>query len=191
VYTQQNEYASAERLENVHSEPDINTLINKYKKPLYNLCFRLTLNRSDADDLFQETWIKAAQTLGRVDSGYFRQWLFRVCINRYKDDYRKDKRRKDVLYNQFDSNEQKDFILENTNYALSAEEEYEAKMSYQTLMAHINLLSHKLKIPMVLYYFEQLSYKDIAEIMNIPEGTVKSRLNAAKAVLKKELNGEI
>lgn len=191
VYTQQNNYPAAKRMEHTRTDIDINTLINKHKTPLYNLCFKLTLNRSDADDLFQETWIKVGKSLEKVDYKYFRQWLFRVCINQYKDNYRKEKRRKDVFYDLYDTNAKKDYVLENTNYSLSAEEEYEAKRKYEILMKHINSLPDKLKIPMVLFYFQQMKYADIAHILKIPEGTIKSRLSAAKAKLKKELNGEL
>lgn len=191
VYTQQKDYPTTKRIEQVRTDLDINTLINKHKAPLYNLCFKLTLNRNDADDLFQETWMKVAKSLENEELKYFKQWLFRVCINQYKDNYRKEKRRKDVFYNLYDNNEQKDYVLENTNYSLSAEEEYQSKKDYQLLIEHINLLPHKLKIPMVLFYFQQMKYAEIAKILKIPMGTIKSRLNAAKKKLKKDLNGEI
>jgi len=191
VYTQQKDYPPAKRMENVRADLDINILINKYKTQIYNLCFKLTLNRSDADDLFQDTWIKVGKSLQRADQKYFKQWLFRLCINCYIDNYRKEKRRKDVFYNLYDSNEKKDYVLENTNYSLSAEEEYECKKDYQKIIEHINMLPEKLKIPMVLFYFQQMKYTDIAKILKVPEGTVKSRLNAAKQRLKKELNGEL
>ena len=189
VYTQQNNFPPARRMEQISVGLDINLLINKYKTPLYNLCFKLTLNRSDADDLFQDTWLKAGKSLSNVDNRYFKQWLFTVCINQYKDNYRKEKRRKDVFYDLYDSSEQKEFVLENTNYSLSAEEEYQSKKDYSIIIQHINMLPSKLKIPMVLHYFQQMKYSEIAQVLKIPEGTVKSRLNAAKKKLKKELNG--
>jgi len=191
VYTQQNNYPAAKRLEKTRSEVDINALIDKYKTTLYNLCFKLTLNRSDADDLFQNTWIKVGKSLDTVNQKYFKSWLFRVCINQYKDDYRKEKRRKDIFYDLYDSNKAKDFALENTNYSLSAEEEYQAKADYRKVIKQINLLPNKLKIPMVLFYFQQMKYAEIADVLRVPEGTIKSRLNAAKTKIKKDLNGEI
>lgn len=169
---------------------NVNDLINKYKVAVYNLCFKLTLNRSDADDLFQETWLKAAKSVNNVDKFYYKQWLFRVCINQYKDNCRKEKRRKNVFYEFFDSSSTKDFVLENTNYSLSAEEEYESKIAYEQLISHINQLPKKLKIPIVLFYFEQMKYAEIATILKIPVGTIKSRLNAAKKKLQEELKGE-
>ena len=191
MYTQQNNFPSAKGMEQANAGLNINNLISKYKAPLYNLCFKLTLNKNDADDLFQDTWIKAAKSFEKVEHKYFRQWLFRICINQYKDNYRKEKKRQDVFYDLYDSNEKKDYVLENTNYALSAEEEYQSKKDYQMIIEHINILPHKLKIPMVLFYFQQMKYSEIAKILKIPEGTIKSRLNAAKKRLKKELNGEL
>lgn len=183
---------SEKRMEKIKTEVDISALIDKYKKSLYNLCFKLTLNRSDADDLFQDTWIKAGKSINNLaNHKYLKAWLFRVCINQYKDNYRKEKRRKDVFYDLYDSSETKDYVLENTNYSLSAEEEYHAKADYQKVIAQINLLPNKLKIPMVLFYFEQMKYAEIAQVLSVPEGTVKSRLNAARTKIKKDLNGEI
>ena len=190
VYTQQNDYPAVKRMEQVRLDFDINTLINKHKTQLYNLCFKLTLDRNDADDLFQETWIKVSKSIDKADNEYFKQWLFRICINHYKDNYRKEKRRKDVFYDYFDSNESKDYVLENTNYSLSAEEEYQSKREYERIIERINNLPEKLKIPMVLFYFQQMKYEEMARILSVPEGTIKSRLNAAKKRLRKELNGE-
>ncbi len=187
MYTQQNDYPAVKGMEEVHAEPDISILITKYKIPLYNLCFKLTLNRAEADDLFQETWINATRSLKAAEAGYFKQWLFRVCINKYKDIYRKETKRKEVFFDSYANNEQKDYVLENTNYSLSAEEEYQKKLDYQIIIERINNLPHKLKIPMVLYYFQQMRYTEIAEILKIPEGTIKSRMNAAKKRLKKDL----
>jgi len=115
VYTQQNDYPAVKGMEKIYAEPDISILIAKYKTPLYNLCFKLTLNRSEADDLFQETWINASRSLTNVEAGYFKQWLFRVCINKYRDIYRKESKRKEVFYDLYESSEHKDYVLENTN----------------------------------------------------------------------------
>ncbi|MEX1376060.1 MAG: sigma-70 family RNA polymerase sigma factor [Eubacteriales bacterium] len=190
MYTQQNDYPVAKSMEQVRLDFDINTLINKHKTQLYNLCFKLTLDRNDADDLFQETWIKVSRYIHKADNEHFKQWLFRICINQYKDNYRKEKRRKDVFYDYFDSNESKEYVLENTNYSLSAEEEYQNKREYERIIERINNLPEKLKIPMVLFYFQQMKYEEMARILGVPEGTIKSRLNAAKKRLRKELNGE-
>ena len=187
MYTQQKDYPVNRRVEEVHTGLDLSMLISKYKTPLYNLCFKLTLNRSNADDLFQETWIKVGKSLDKVELSYFRQWLFRVCINMYKDIYRKEKRRSEIIFDNYKNNEIKDYVLENTNYSLSAEEEYEHKREYQILVERINELPHKLKIPMVLYYFQQMRYTEMARILQVPEGTIKSRLNAAKKKLRKGL----
>ena len=187
MYTQQKDYPAVKGMEEIYAEPDISILIAKYKTPLYNLCFKLTLDKSEADDLFQETWINACRSLSNAEAGYFKQWLFRVCINKYKDIYRKESKRREVFYDLYESGAQKDYVLENTNYSLSAEEEYEKKENYKLIIKHINMLPSKLKIPMVLYYFQQMRYAEMAQILKIPEGTIKSRLNAAKKRLKKDL----
>ena len=69
-------------------------LIERYRVSLYSFCRKLTRNRTDADDLFQETWAAAMRGIGSFSGEKpFRPWLFAICINRYRDAYRKRRRR--------------------------------------------------------------------------------------------------
>ncbi len=167
----------------------LNSLIEKYKSDLYNLCFRLTLNNQDADDLFQQTWIKAIKYSDRFENTSFKAWLFRICINIFRDDCRRLSRKRKYVVDDFKSISEKDLVIASIDSGLSVEEQIEKQHTQAIIVANINKLPEKLKTPVVLFYYQQLSYAEIAQILQIPEGTVKSRISNAKKKLKGELEG--
>ena len=90
----------------------INEYISLYGKRLYGLCVKLCGNTVDADDLYQETWLKAYQKILQYDTvRSFEGWITGICVNPYRDLLRKQKR--SPVYNQFSSTEEKDLLLEN------------------------------------------------------------------------------
>ncbi len=166
-------------------------LIDTYKKELYNLCFRLTFNRHDADDLFQQTWVKAAKNAVKFKGGTFRAWLFRICVNQHKDNYRAASRRKKIFKENFESTYAKEYVLLVSGRSDSVEQQVERKHIQALLISNIDKLPNKQKIPVVLHYYQQLKYSQIADVLGIPEGTVKSRINTAKKTLKSVMEGEL
>ena len=166
-------------------------LVEEFKNDLYNLCFRLTFHKQDAEDLFQQTWIKAAANASKFENKAFKSWLFTICINQYRDNYRQITRRKKYLKDDFNSTSAKDYILTVAGSGESVEEEVEKKHIQALLVSHIAKLPEKQKVPVVLYYYQQMKYADIANIMKVPEGTVKSRINSAKNKLKRLLESEL
>ena len=166
-------------------------LIDTYKVDLYNLCFRLTFNRHDADDLFQQTWIKAASSASKFRDTAFRAWLFKICVNQHRDDYRRQQRRKKIMKEDFESTYAKDYVLLVSGREDSVEQQVEKKHIQALLIANIDKLPKKQKIPVVLHYYQQMKYSEIAELLGIAEGTVKSRINSAKQKLKSFMEGEL
>lgn len=166
-------------------------LVESYKNDLYNLCFRLTFNKHDADDLFQQTWIKATKHATKFKDTAFRAWLFRICINQHKDNYRQLIRRKKVMKEDFETTYAKDYVLLVSSQSESVEQQVEKKHIQALLISNIDKLPKKQKIPVVLYYYQQMKYSEIASVLDIPEGTVKSRINAAKKKLKSVMEGDL
>jgi len=166
-------------------------LVETYKHELYNLCFRLTFNQYDAEDLFQQTWIKAAKSAERYNHQSFKPWLFKICVNQFRDNYRLHMKRKKVIKEDFESTSAKDYVLMAAGSGDTLEEQYEKKHIQALLVANIDKLPHPQKIPMVLFYYQQMKYSDIASLLGVPEGTVKSRINTAKRKLKSVLEGEL
>ncbi len=162
----------------------IETYIDKYGKRLYGLCLYLAKNSSDADDLYQETWLKVLKNLSKYDSSLeFEGWLTKICVNTYRNILRKIKRSPFLI---FSNNEEKDKFIESLPYT---EEDF-IKDEYFDLHESINKLPEKLRITVILFYFKDMEASKTAEIMEVPIGTVKSRLNKARKLLKEDLKNE-
>lgn len=156
--------------------------IEKHGRRLYGLCRTLCQNPDDADDLYQETWLKVHQKFEQYNPEYeFEGWLTRLCVNIYKDQLRKKKL--SLIFDLFHSQEAKDAVLEN-----SATEE---KEDFSDLHSAIQRLPEKLRLTVVLYYFRELDVGETAAILNIPPGTVKSRLSKSRILLKEMVSDAI
>lgn len=147
-------------------------LIKSYEKDLYRVAISMLKNDDDALDCIQDAILKAFEKVERLeDERYFKTWLIKILINRCNDALAK--RNKIV-------------VLSEINKGLSYSENTE-KIEVKEFL---DKLEEDLKIIVILYYFEDLSVKDIAENLNIPEGTVKSRLSRARNKLKTLMNIE-
>lgn len=164
-------------------------VVHFYKDSLYGLCVKLTLDYTDADDLFQQTWIKAIKNIKRFKQGSFKAWLFSICANQYKDDYRRSKVKDKYIFDNFTTTFDKDLVLTNSSAAKSAEAEYSVIIEREQVMLHVQGLPKKLKLPIVLYYYNGNKYTEISEILGISVGTVKSRINSAKTKMRLEMEG--
>ncbi len=152
----------------------------RYGKDLTRLCLSLCGNSQDAEDLFQETWCRAIRNYAKYNSSMpFDKWLFAICVNTYKNSV-------GLFYNKkrihFKSDEEKTAFL---NSIPDANEDNSD--DYIELHGIISSLPKKLKIVIALYYFKDYGIRDIAQLLKIPEGTVKSRLHNAKAEIKRRL----
>jgi len=166
-------------------------LVERYNKELFNLCFRLTLSRPDAEDLYQATWMKAIRGAARYHDREFRAWLFKICINQFRDNCRRDQRKSKIFLETYETTNAKDLLMEAAGSEDSAEAAYEKQANRIMLVSAINRLPEMHKVPLVLFYYQGLPYLEIAQIMNVPEGTVKSRISTAKKILREKLEGEI
>jgi len=164
--------------------------IEKYKTPLYKLCISLYKNSTNAEDLFQDTWIKAFKYMNDFDrSKNFETWLFTIAINLFKDNYRKIKRWFSKSIDFLDITE-KDSVMDNIrSTAYLPEESYNNSQNKDQLRIAINNLKDDFRTVIILFYYNGLKQKEISEILQIPEGTVKSRLNKAKKLLKEYMEG--
>lgn len=155
--------------------------IQKYGRRLYGLCLTLCANKFDADDLYQTTWLKAMEHFNQYQENLpFEPWLTRICINTYRSRLRRIAR--SPIFNAFHSDEEKAHVLECTP---TPEPE-----DYSALHSAIDHLPEKLRLTVVLFYFENMDIMTISTVLNIPPGTVKSRLNKARKKLKEELQDE-
>lgn len=148
-------------------------LIDKNRTYLFRIARQIVTDFDYVDDAIQETILKAwKQVKSLRNSEYFRTWLTRILINECNAILRKKERVISL----------ESVINENTSY--------EDNYKNVDLMNALNSLEHELKILILLHYFEDMQYKDISYILNIPEGTIKSRISRAKKQLQEILNCE-
>ncbi len=166
-------------------------LVDAYKDELYNFCFRLTFNQQDAEDLFQQTWIKAVKHSARYEHRNFRPWLMKICVNQFRDNCKEASRRKKHIAEDFETTSVKDFVLMSAGGGETVEEQVEKRQIQALIVSHIDKLPEHQKIPMVLHYYQRMKLSEIADVLGVPEGTVKSRLSLAKNRLKGELEREL
>lgn len=163
----------------------IDVLIGRHEVGLFNLCLKLANSRPDAEELYQQTWLKAIQK-SHTCTKSFKNWLYTVCMNTYRDAYRRSRRENEVIDSTL-NDEIKNYMLENATENVSAEAEALKRMTSDILMSSIAMLPDKLRLPVILVYFEGQDYKETAQILKLPIGTVKSRLNSAKEKLRREM----
>lgn len=161
---------------------DISNYISLYGKDLSRLCLSLCKNKSDAEDLYQSTWERVLKNIRRYNKEKpFDKWLYSICINAHKDMV-KSPFRKRIFH--FDTTEDLERTLNSIpDTAMSHDE-------FLSLHSAISKLTLEKRQVIALYYFKDYSLTEVAEILNIPEGTVKSRLSSAREQIRKELEHE-
>lgn len=169
----------------------MSTLVESYKNELFNFCFRLTWSAHDAEDLFQQTWVKAVKNAPKYRHDNFRPWLYKICLNQYRDDRKRAFRARQHIEDGFASTSAKDYVLSTAAAGESVEQQYERRHIQAMLVASIDKLPERLKMPLVMFFYQRMKYSEIAQAIRVPEGTVKSRINAAKKRLKTQLEGEL
>lgn len=161
---------------------------------LYNMALRLVFNKEEAEDLVQETYLKAYRFFDTFQKGTnVKAWLFKILRNTFINKYRKSTSMPGEVFLE---------DIESVNAGMTYEQETKHEETIDTLESKYTDLSSLLdddvkraidSLPIeyreaILFSdVEELSYKDISEITNVPIGTVKSRLNRARKLLQKSL----
>ncbi len=166
---------------------EIENLVFKYGDDLYRFCYHLTSNRDLADELYQETFLKAVQMSNKLDkNGNLKSYLMGIAINIWKNIVHKKARRNAILH-EVDYEEEVGRISDTQKDIL---EDYAEKELLREMRKEIKKLPAKQKIVFVLYYGEEQSVEDISQMLHIPKGTVKSRLAKAREILRKEMEAK-
>ncbi len=157
-------------------------LVRHYQRAIYRLAHGLTRNPSDADDLAQETFVRAWQALSRFRVGEpLYPWLSRITVNLAFSLFRRRKRRpEDPIEPMLEAGRQ--FGAEDDPAEHTAKREHDVQLA-----AAFAELSHDHQLVLVLRAVEDLSYEEIARALGVPPGTVMSRLSRARAELKTRL----
>ena len=163
----------------------------QYAHPLYSAALRMTRNRADAEDLVQETFLKAYRGYGGFQEGTnLRAWLYRILTNTFINRYRQQQRRPDEV----DLDEVEGLYLykrvataETNRAARSAEDEVFEALEGSDVRQAIDKLPRKYRMPVLMADLEGFSYKEMAGMLDIPIGTVMSRLHRGRRALQKLL----
>jgi RNA polymerase sigma-70 factor (ECF subfamily) len=158
---------------------------------LYTAALRMTRNPADAEDLVQETYLKAYRAFGGFTEGTnLKAWLYRILTNTYINSYRAKKRRPE----ESDIDDLENFYLyrrlgglEGSTAGRSAEDEVLDHITETEVKEAIEALPEQFRMAVLLGDVEGFSYKEIAEILDVPIGTVMSRLHRGRRALQKRL----
>jgi len=160
------------------------TVVSSYAKRIYNLTYRYTGRRDEAEDLTQEIFIRVYQNLKSFcsDSGSFQGWIMKVGRNLIIDQYRRTRR-----FQQSAGTEEMESMNLKDEKVPSPQRGVEQTEASRFLREGLQALSPELKEAIILRDLEGLAYQEIAEFLGIPEGTVKSRINRGRLELAKLL----
>jgi RNA polymerase sigma-70 factor (ECF subfamily) len=158
---------------------------------LYSAALRMTRNPADAEDLVQETYLKAYRAFHTFQQGTnLKAWLYRILTNTYINTYRAKKRRPDET----DLEEVEDLYLyrrlgglEGATAGRSAEEELLDHITDSEVKDALEALPEQFRMAVLLADVEGFAYKEIAQILDIPIGTVMSRLHRGRKAMQKQL----
>ncbi len=160
-------------------------LVKVHTKRIYALCYRFTGRDGAAQDLTQEVFLRVFRTLAsfRAGEGSFVVWLSRLTRNLLIDDYRRSRmeRASESLDDRLPILEERTAMSSRTEGMLAGRE------ASELLQAALQKLSPELRETVILRDLEELEYREIAKALNVPEGTVKSRLNRGRAELARVL----
>jgi RNA polymerase sigma-70 factor (ECF subfamily) len=160
-------------------------LLRSYTRKIYNLCYRFTGRVEEAQDLTQEVFIKVFQTLKSYDAaqGSFSTWLHRVARNHLVDHYRRT--RKDRVTSSLE--DELPAAEEKLSPHIEPTGQVESRERRESLQLALDKLSPDLREAVVLRDLHDLDYEEIALVLKVPQGTVKSRINRGRLELGRVL----
>lgn len=166
-------------------------IVGRYREQIYHFVFKMVKDRAQAEDLTQETFIKAFRALASFNSNYaFSTWLYKIAANNCIDFFRKKKLATtsiDTPIQAKDGELHRDF----PDYQEGPESQLISKERTNQIQFAIDSLPEKYKQAIVLRHSQDRSYEEIAEELSLPLGTVKVRIFRAREMLKAKLKEQL
>jgi len=167
-------------------------IVQKYNRRIYNICYRFAGSGEDAQDLTQEVFIKMYRTLKSydVDRGAFMTWVTTITRNLLVDHFRKGKQ--DRVTDSLDAaaSEHEDAMPLSEripDQAAPPDAHVQSRETGETVHRALQKLSPELREAVILRDLQDMDYREIAAVLKVPEGTVKSRINRGRAELARLL----
>ena len=172
-------------------QSEFESMAMPFMDQLYSHALRLTKNSSDAEDLVQETYLKGYRAFSSFEEGTnLRAWLFRILTNSFINNYRKKQRG----FDEEDLDDLEDMYLHRRlgstqipSLGMSAEDMLFERLTEEEIKDAVEDLPTQYREVVLLADVQGFSYKEIADILDIPDGTVMSRLHRGRAKLQKDL----
>lgn len=166
-------------------------LYSEYESMVYSTAYYMTKNSEDAADISQDVFIKVYKSLPNFRGECkFSSWIYRVCVNTVNDHMRKHKRQKTVSLSVYDEDSDEESQLDIPVEDIDAlpEAALEKSNTQEMIKKAISELPEDMRTIVVLRDIYGYSYDELCRILSLKEGTVKSRINRARNILKEKLS---
>jgi RNA polymerase sigma-70 factor, ECF subfamily len=166
-------------------------LAMKHVDPLYSAALRLTKNERDAEDLVQDTFLRAYRFFDKFERGTnIKAWLFKILTNTFINRYRRTVKERSIVEGSEREAVHERFISrEASEYAANPEQFFFDRLLSDDVLRAVDALPIDFRMVVILADLQEFSYKEIAEILDVPVGTVMSRLYRGRRLLQKALAG--
>ena len=173
------------------SEHAYSELMERYKKSVYHMILKKVFNQEDAEDLTIETFSKAFHKLALFKKNHaFTTWLFRIATNHTIDFMRRKKIRTTSIHRPFSDEQGADHKLYLLDQNLVPDEMIIKDQKVELVRLFVNQMESKYQQLITLRYFDELSYSEIAELLDTPLGTIKAQLYRSRILLSNLLNNK-
>jgi len=173
------------------SEKAMTFLMERYRKSLLSMIFKMVRNQDDADDLTMETFAKAFRNLHRFEAKFaFSTWLFKIGSNHTIDFLRQKRLRTTSLSYQYNDGKGENFTIDVASGDRNPEQDLLRNQKHEQLRSIVEQLPAKYQTLVQMKYFEELSIEEIQQRLGIPENTVKIQLFRARNLIQEVLEGK-
>ncbi len=157
-------------------------LVVQYQVPLYNMALRMVGSRDDAADVAQEAFLRAWEKLRTLREAPFKPWLFQIAVNLCYDHFRRGKR-----YGQMPDEDQGEKVIGLGASIPDPQDQAEVHERSRLVRQSMDSLEHDMRAALVLRDVNGMAYEEIASVLRVPLGTVKSRIARARAQVQERL----
>ncbi len=163
---------------------ELEEYINAYGKEVYSFCCFLTKNRICADDLYQDTFLKLYESKDTTLLYNAKSYIMSIAVNLYRNQKRKEFIRQRIIGTDIS---EEDSIEQIADTECSIEGQIIQKEATEAVRNIVRELSDKYRIPLLLFYMEEMSIANISAILKLSEGTIKSRIHRGKKIIRQKM----
>ncbi|HXG24309.1 MAG TPA: sigma-70 family RNA polymerase sigma factor [Chthonomonadales bacterium] len=177
----------------VNDHKEFEELVARTQRQAYNMAYRMTGNRDDAEDLTQEAYLRAYRSFDKYNRSLpFENWFFRILSNLFVDGLRRKPKQTPISLNQplNDADGESNYLLEIPDDESNPEVQLMENVMDERLQRALAALPQEFRTAVLLCDVEGLSYEEIAKVMGTSIGTVRSRIHRGRRMLRKQLAAE-